>query len=229
MMSTNSCPRPGPVVSVLSLLTRFAPTGWKYFYPGVLFRRRYDYVDEPPALEGLQSIWAGAREIEYMDKHPEATSPRAYARRAARGDMCLCLKQGEEIIGYQWVAKKSACLFCGFSSRYELLFFPLRADQVFMYDAYVYRARQRQGYGTLIRKLIYKEMQKQGVREQYALVALDNIPALKITLALGDEPWSMAYGIRIRNWSKMILGPRPDKQLIRWLDKFKTRTESTAQ
>lgn len=218
-------PRPGPLVSILSLLTRIAPTRRKFFHSYIVFRREYKVVDEPPALDGLRSVWAGAQEIEYMDKHPEATSRRAYARRAARGDSCLCLKRGEEIIAYQWVARKSACLFCGFGTGYELLFFPFRSDQVFMYDAYVYRAHQRQGYGTLLRKLIYKEMQKQGIREQYALVALNNIPALKITFALGDEPWCMAYGVRIRNWGRMILGHRPDAQLIRWIDEFKVHSK----
>jgi GNAT superfamily N-acetyltransferase len=215
-------------VSFLNLMVRLAPTGWKYFNSAILFRRRYDHVDDPPLLDGVQRVWAGAREIEYMDKHPEATAPGTYARRAARGDMCLCLKRGGELIGYQWVARRSACLFCGFGPGYELLFFPFRSDQVFMYDAYIYRAWQRQGYGTLIRKLIYKEMQQRGVREQYALVALDNIPALRITLDLGDEPWRMAYGVRIRNWGKMILGPQPDARLTRWIEAFKTQWRAVA-
>jgi Acetyltransferase (GNAT) family len=218
-----STTRLGPLVSILSLLVRIAPTGRKFFNPYVVFRREYRHVDEPPALDGLQGVWAGTQEIEYMDKHPEATSPSAYAKRAARGDMCYCLKRGEELIGYQWVARRSACLYCGFGPGYELLFFPLRSDQAFMYDSYVYRAQQRRGYGTLIRKLVYKEMQRLGIQESYALVALDNVPAMKITLELGDEPWCMAFGVRIRNWSKMMLGPRRDTQLLRWIEEFKTR------
>lgn len=213
----------GLLVWILRLLVRMAPTGRKFFNPCVVFRREYRHVDEPPAVADLQGVWAGAQEIEYMDKHPEATSPGAYARRVARGDICYCLKRGEELIGYQWVARRSACLYCGFGPRYELLFFPLQPHQVFMYDSYVYRAWQRRGYGTLIRKLVYKEMQRMGIRESFALVALDNVPAMRITLALGDEPWCLAVGIRIRNWSKMLLGPRRDTRLLRWIDEFESR------
>jgi hypothetical protein len=221
--------RSGLFPSLLNLAVRLAPTGRKYFHQAILFRRQYDYIEDPTVPEGLHWLWAGKDEIEYMNGHPEAVARGAYTRRAARGDMCLCLKRGDHIIAYQWMARQSACLYCGFGPRYQLLFFPLRSDQVFMYDSFTYSNWRRQGYGKVIRKLIYKAIQEQGVRESFALVALDNLPAMAITLALGDEPWCMTYGLRIRDWSRMILGPRPDPSLDRWIEAFKNRVMTTVR
>jgi GNAT superfamily N-acetyltransferase len=215
-------------MSLLGLIVRLAPTRRKYFNCSIVFRRKYRRLDEPPPLDGLQCVWAGPVEIENMDKHPEATSRGAYARRAARGDTCFCLKRGEELIAYQWVATGSACLYCGFGPRYELLFFPLRPDQVFMYDSYTYSAHRRQGYGTLLRERLHKTMERQGVREAYGLVAPENTPSISVTLKSEYEPLCMAYGIRIRNWSKMFFGPQPDVQLIQWTDEFKSRANNAA-
>lgn len=221
---TASALRPySPALRALSLLVRLAPTGRKFFDESILLRRRYHSAGEISVPDGYRSVWAGPREIEYIDRHEEATSPSAYARRAARGDWCLCLKQGDEIIGYRWATRKSGCVFCGFGPGYELLFFPLQAHQVFVYDSYVYRTYRGRGFSTLIRELFQQAAYHEGVRESYSLVAPENTRSLKLTLLGGSEPLCMAYGFRVRNWSKMILGPSPDEDLERWIDAFKVR------
>lgn len=222
-MATASLPNPSLLTRALELLVRIAPTGRKFFNQSIFLVRTLGDFGEAPALRGLESAWAGEREIEFMDAHPEATSRGAYARRAKRGDLCLCLKRGEEVIGYRWAKRASACLFCGFGSGYELLFFPLRPDQVFIYDSYVYSAYRDHGYSSLTRAVMYHALQREGVGEAYSLVAPENTKSLRLTLKSGNEPLCMAYGIRVRNWSKMILGPRSDPELERWIADFKRR------
>ena len=221
--SPSLLPQLNPALRILSLMVRLAPTGLKFFHRSILLRRRYRIVGEVVAPEGFQSAWAGPREIEYLDRHPEATSRSAYARRADRGDVCLCLKQGEEVIGYRWATRRSACVFCGFGPGYELLFFPLQAHQVFVYDSYVYRAHRGRGFSKLIRELFQQAVYREGVRESYSLVTPENSRSLKLALLGGSEPLCMAYGFRIRSWSKMVLGPNPDPQLQQWLSEFKVR------
>lgn len=208
---------------MLSLLVRAAPTGRKFLHQSILLRRQYDGAGHTLLPDDFQSVWAGPSEIAYMDQHPEATSRSAYARRAARGDLCLCLKRGEEVIGYRWATRKSACVFCGFGPGYELLFFPLQAHQVFVYDSYVYRVHRGRGFSTLIRNLFQESAYREGIRESYSLIAPENTRSLKLTLLGGSAPLCMAYGFRVRNWGKMILGPSPDEDLKRWIDAFKVR------
>lgn len=222
-MFAESLPHPGPVIRVLSLMVRLAPTGRKFFDRSIFLRRKYGPTEPVSLPEGLHSTWAGPEEIDYMDNHPEATSPSAYSRRAARGDLCLCLKRGNEVIGYRWAKRGSACVFCGFGPGYELLFFPLQPDQVFVYDAYVYSAHRGTNYNTTLRALMHRALQSEGVRESYALIAPENTTSLKVTLRAGSEPLCMAYGIRIRDWNKVILGRQPDPQLMQWIAQFKQR------
>ena len=222
-MFAESLPHPGPAIRVLSLMARLAPPGRKVFDRSILIRRKYGRTEPVLLPEGLYSAWAGVKETAYMDAHSEATSSGAYSRRVSRGDLCLCLKRGEEVIGYRWAKRGSACLFCGFGPGYEILFFPLRPDQVFVYDSYVYSAHRGHSYNTLLRRLMHQALQREGVRESYALVAPENTTSLKLTLRTGSEPLCMAYGIRIRDWNKVILGPRPDAQLMRWIARFKRR------
>ena len=223
-MPNRSLPKPSSVVSALSLLVRCAPTGWKFFNRAILFRRQYDVMDDVPDLDGLIGTWAGAREITFIDQHPEATSCGANARRVARGDRCMCLKRGDEVLGYQWVTQGSACVFCGFDPDYELLFFPLHAHQVFTYDSYVYSDHRRKGYGTIVRRMFHKALRSEGVQEAYSLVAPENTASIGITLQSRFEPWRMAYGFRIHHWTKMILGSETDPQLRHWIDDFKAHS-----
>ena len=202
---------------------RLAPTGRKFFNRSILLRRRYSAPGEILLPKNFQCVWVGPNEIEYMDRHPEATSRSAYARRAARGDLCLCLKHEEEIIGYRWAARKSACLFCGFGPGYELLFFPLQTHQVFIYDSYVYKAYRGRGYSKLIRELFQQSAYREGVRESFSLISPENSRSLKLALLGGSAPLCFAYGFRIRGWSKMILGPNPDAGLRNWIGAFKLR------
>lgn len=228
MEPSGSLPPPGLAVSILSQVVRFAPTGRKFFFHGIMFRRQYGEMDETPAPDGLEGMWAGPEEIEYIDRHPEATSRGANARRVARGDMCMCLKRGREVLGYQWIARRSACLFCGFDPGYELLFLPLRSHQMFTYDSYTYAAHRRRGYGAVIRRLLHRAMRDAGVREVYTLVAPENTASISITLQSKFEPWRMAYGFRVRNWNRMILGPQPNPQLNRWIKAFEPSTNTPA-
>lgn len=216
-------PRPSPIVSILSLMVRAAPTGWKFYNRSILFRRQYGEMDQAPPPDGVQSAWAGPKEIEYIDKHPEAPAPGTSARRVARGDRCMCLMQDGEVIAYQWVTRRSACLFCGFGPRRELQFFTLQPHQLFTYDSYTYAAYRRKGYGTVIRRTLHKAMHDAGVREAYSLVAPENTASISLTLQSRFEPLCMAYGFRIRGWGKMILGPMPDPELQRWIADFKLR------
>lgn len=222
-MTDSHLPRLGPVLQVLNLLVRLAPTGRKFLDQSILLRRELGAGGETIVPTGFQSVWAGPKEIAFMDEHHEAVAHSAYARRAARGDVCLCLKRDEEIVGYRWATQKSACLFCGFGPGYELLFFPLQAHQVFIYDSYVYSAHRGKGYSKLIRELFQQSAYSEGIRETYSLIAPENARSLKLALLGGSKPLCMTYGIRIRNWSKMILGPSPDEDLERWIDAFKVR------
>ena len=219
----HSLPRPSVVVSTLNHAVRFAPTGRKFFNRAIMFRRFYGQMDDIPTLEGLAGVWASVKDVDFIDKHREATSRGANTRRRSRGDRCMCLKRGDEVLGYQWVTQGSACLFCGFDPGYELLFFPLKPHQVFTYDSYVYNVHRRKGYGTAIRRMLHEALQREGIREAYSLVAPENAPSISITLQSKFEPWRMAYGIRIRDWSKMILGRENDVQLLKWIDEFKAR------
>jgi GNAT superfamily N-acetyltransferase len=126
-----------------------------------------------------------------------------------------------EIVGYRWVARHRACLYCGFGPRYELRFLRLAPNQTFLYDLYVYEKYRRHGYAALICNYMFEALRQNGVEEAYSLIDPDNRPVIGLNLRLGVEPVCMAYGFRIRQWSTMVLGPITEGPLLRsWFQQW---------
>lgn len=204
---------------MMNVAVALMPTGWKYWSNSILMKT--PVVDSEPigVPEPYRWIWAGAEEIAYIDRHPEATSSTAYNARATRGDRCLCIMLGAEVVGYQWVTRRNGCIMCGFGPRMEIQLFPLTPHQAFAYDLYTYRNHRVHGIGTLLKRLLYRSMKEEGVTEVLAIVAPDNYPALRLQLRLGARPDRMVYSYRIRRWSRTFLGPEKDEQILEWMEK----------
>jgi ribosomal protein S18 acetylase RimI-like enzyme len=205
----------------MNLAVRLMPTGWKYWANSILLMTPVADSQPISVPEPYRWIWAGPEEIAYIDRHPEATSPTAYTRRAARGDRCLCIMLGENVVGYQWVTRRAGCVMCGFGPRMEIKLFPLAPHQAFAYDIYTYRNYRGRGIGTMLKRLLYLSMKEEGAREVLVLVAPDNHASLRLQLRLGAQPQRIVYTYRIRSWNKTFLGPAQDRQLAEWMEQFK--------
>lgn len=219
-MSAPSITRPRLLVSILSLLVRLAPTGRKFFQRTILLRKTMVAAERFSLPEGLHWVLAGPSEIARIDAHAEATSRTAYRRRYDRGDSCVCLVKGSEIVAYRWIVRGKACLFCGFGSRYEIRFLPLKRNQAFLYDLYVYAAHRRNGYGILLCRVIFNLLKDEGIDEVFCLADPENASVIRMDLRLGFEAVRMAYGVRIRQWSAVFFGPQPDRRLQAWISRF---------
>jgi ribosomal protein S18 acetylase RimI-like enzyme len=213
--------------ALLDAAVRIAPTRWKFSDRAILLRKALTARDGVDLPMGCQWVWAGPEELRVMDQHPEATSRSAYDRRAKRGDACLCVKNGDELVGYRWIARKAACLYCGFSRNYELMLFPLQPRQAFLYDLYVYSSYRKHGYGTLLMDLALDVLQNEGVGEVFSLVDPDNHPMLRLNARLGFEAVRMVFAFRIRQWSAVAYGANDDPALQRWTKQFGPSTGST--
>lgn len=217
-----ACPPPKLRFKLMNLGVRLAPTGWKHYHNLILFRKQLKDSEPVAVPEPYEWKFAGPGEIEFMDAHPEATSPSAYTRRAARGDRCVCIKQGDELVGYEWITFHTCCALCGFSNM-ELTFLPLATGQAFGYDLYVYQKHRRHSIATLLRKLVPQKLRELGIKESFSLTSPENIPTLRLRaiMDMGDIPERMVYGYRIRNWQKTFLGPVGDRRLLQWWEQFK--------
>ena len=222
-MPVGTFPRPGLLMSLLRLLVRFAPTGRKFFIQSILLRKALMPAERFVLPKGLQGVLAGPTDLAWIDAHPEATSRSAYQRRYARGDSCVCLKKGSEIVAYRWIVRSAACLFCGFGSRNEIRFLPLKPNQAFLYDLYVYKAHRRYGYGTLLCQVMFEIMKDKGIDEVFCIADPGNDTIIRVELRLGFEAVRIAYGVRIRQWSAMLFGPTPDLRLRHWINDFSAR------
>jgi ribosomal protein S18 acetylase RimI-like enzyme len=205
----------------MDLVVRLMPTGWKFWGNRILLKTSIGDRGPISVPEPYKWSWAGPEEIAFLDRHPEATSPTAYARRAARGDRCLCIKQGTEVVGYQWVTRGAGCLLCGFGPKMEIKVFPLKPGQAYAYDVYTYRKYRGRGIGTMLKTLLFQVLREEGINEVLALVSPTNHVALRLQMRLGAQPQRMVYSYRIRSWSKTFLGPEGDRPLTEWMQQFK--------
>ena len=221
-----SFPRPSFLMTLLSLSVRIAPTGRKFFRRSILFRRSLASLEPVAPPEGVRWSLAGPNEIAWINAHPEATSRSAYRRRYERGDICVCLKNGSEIVAYRWIVRSAACQFCGFGLDYEIRFLPLSSKQAFLYDLYVYQAHRRFGYGTLLCRIIFRILKEKGVDEVFCLAEPGNERIVSVNLRLGFEAVRIAYGVRIWRLGAMFFGPLRDRQLEQWIGEFGARAKS---
>jgi ribosomal protein S18 acetylase RimI-like enzyme len=166
--------------------------------------------------------WAGPEEIDFLARHPEATSRGAYARRAARGDRCLCIKQGAEIVGYRWFKLNTGCVFCGFGPKREIIPFSLKPGQAYSFDLFTYQKYRGRGVATMLMKILFQVLREAGVKEVLSLVAPTNHASLRLQMRFGAQPQRMVYNYRIRSWSKTFLGPEGDTRLTEWMQQFKS-------
>jgi ribosomal protein S18 acetylase RimI-like enzyme len=190
---------------------RWAPTRWKFYKRSILIHKKLSETEPVTLPAGHSWVWAGPEEIESIDRHPEATSRSAYKRRAARGDLCLCLKNGKEIVGYRWIAFHSGCLYCGFGPRQELRFLPLGPNQAFQYDLYIYEKHRRHGYGVLLNRRMAEALRQKSIDEAFALVDPDNHAVIRLNLRLGYQAVCLVHSFRIRQWNVAILGPKEEQ------------------
>ena len=205
----------------MNFAVRLMPISWKYWGNSILLKTSIGDSGPISVPEPYKWTWAGPEEINFLDRHSEATSPTAYARRAARGDRCLCIKQGGEIVGYRWLKLGTGCILCGFGTNMEITLFPLKPGQAFSYDLYTYRKYRGQGVATMLNNLLYHVLREEGLKEVLALVSLANHAALRLNLRFGAQPQRLVYSYRIRGWSKAFLGPEGDTRLAEWTQQFK--------
>jgi GNAT superfamily N-acetyltransferase len=210
----------------MNLAVRLMPTGWKHWNNDILLKTPIGDSGPISVPKPYTWTWAGPHEIDFLDRHPEATSPTAYARRAARGDRCLCIKQGSEVVCYRWVTLRNACALCGFGPDMEFTFFPLKSGQAFTYDLFTYQKYRGRGIATMLINLLYHILRKEGITEVFGLVSPANRAALRVHLRLGAQPQCMVYNYRIRSWSKTFLGPEGDTRLTEWMQQFKSTASS---
>lgn len=209
------------IFRAIDLAVRLAPTGWKYSGSSILLKTSIADIGPVTLPAPFQWTWAGPQEIDFLNRHPEATSPTAYARRAVRGDRCLCIKEGSDVAGYRWVTQANGCVLCGFGPNMEFTLFPLNPGQAFTYDLFTYQKYRGRGIATALVKLLYRALRDEGINVVFSLVSPLNYPALRLHLRCGAEPQRMMYNYRIRSWTKTFLGPEGDIRLSEWVQRFR--------
>ena len=209
---------------VMNLVVRLIPTGWKFWGNSVLLKTPVGESGPVNLPEPYTWTWAGPEEIDFLARHPEATSRSAYARRAARGDRCLCIKQGADIVGYRWFKLDTGCVFCGFGPKREITPFPLKPGQAYSYDLFTYQKYRGRGVATMLMKILLQVLREEGIKEVLSLVSITNHASLRLQMRIGALPQRMVYNYRIRSWNKTFLGPEGDRRLIDWMQQFKSST-----
>jgi GNAT superfamily N-acetyltransferase len=205
---------------MLNLAVRVAPIHRKWYGNFILTAKPLANATPTPVPQPYRHKWAGPEDVAIMNAHPEADQPGAYPRRVARGDRCVCLLNGDELVGYQWMAFESARASCEDLPPWEILFLPLTAKNVYLYDLYVYKKHRGKGLGPLIRALAFAELRALGYQAALAIVDVHNEPALRVRLRTGEELLQIMYCYHIGKWKRCFFGRAGDPGLKRWWDRF---------
>jgi hypothetical protein len=181
-----------------SILNQFAKIGFR-IEPFLLYQEGI-FKDYPEDWEDNFSDY----EVAFLDsqnmKILGAIPDRAYFNeekllaRLEEGKKCLGLKCNGEIAAFTW---------CDFESCHSKLYqFPLKKDEVYLFDAYTLEAFRGKKLAPYLRFKCYLELKNLGHNKFYSFSLLFNKPAIKFKQKLNAKPLLLGLKVIIlRKWS----------------------------
>jgi GNAT superfamily N-acetyltransferase len=218
-------PAPALRIRLLNLFVRIFPrrffvffracTDAKFsFHPLLLCRKMSPTNSNLPSnyrFDLLNDHW-----LNTIISHKDALSAEVYRNRLVKGDCCYCLEADGELVAYQWITRDSCCIFRGMN--HEIDFLPLTSTQAFTYDFYTYRTHRNKGYGSLLKKQVYKALSACGVNEVMSCVLSNNRESRNIHLREGFSLKALPHNYRIMNWTTTLWGNEAKvKETAAWL------------
>jgi len=214
-----SYPRRPVIFRLLNLAVRYFPADISYRNNSILLVKRLNGEISEYKPDNLEFKWAGDDELEYIGSHVEARNRHVYQNRLENDHRCFCMLDNNEVIGFNWFAFHKCCHLCG--SGYEFEFYPLRQDQAFTYDFYIYNRYRGQKFGKLLKKQLLLQLLKDNVCEVFTLVEPSNEISMKVHLSLDYRPVCMVYSYRFMSWRRSFLNPSgAHDSLNKWVDDF---------
>lgn len=211
--NTEVFPEPALKVRLMDQLVRFFPrrlfaflrprVEYKYAFHPLLLTRK-PLADDPDLPAGYRFCALDERLLAAMMSHKEALPEEVYRSRLAKGDLCYCLEVEGKLVTYQWLSSTSCAIFRGFER--EIVFLALTPAQAFTYDFYTYRDCRKKGYGSLLKKQVYRTIAEKGITEVMSCVLPTNRESRNIHMREGFTVKALPYNYRIMDWSVTLWG-----------------------
>ena len=193
-------------------------------YFGHVLEMNKKIEDDSPLqpLKGCEFAEARGEDIQSIIDHPESQRATKYSDRLSSGHICYCVKRGGKILGYQWIAYDSCCVI--FATNMEIVFFPLKKKQAYLYDIFVFREFRRTGVASFLTKKTLFELGKKDFNELFVIISVGNIPSLASMLKCGFEPARMIYYYGFKNIKKMFFGTKNSNRMKSWKEYFMNKS-----
>jgi ribosomal protein S18 acetylase RimI-like enzyme len=167
-----------------------------------------DHRIEPVQLpDGFEISVFGQEEIAVIATHPERAKyvGEGYVlNNFRRGDTCLGVKHNGTIAGFSWFSLTALD-----SNWYSA---PLKANEAYMYDAYVFEGFRRKNLALALRHRSYAMLQEQRRNVCYSLTACSNIASVSFKKRLGAQKILLGLSVLLfRTYQKTFI-------LKRWPD-----------
>lgn len=118
------------------------------------------------------------------------------------------LEEGKKCLGLRYNGDIAAFTWCDFESCPSNLYaFPLKKNEVYLFDAYTLEAFRGKKLAPYLRFKCYQELQNLGYSKFYSYSLLFNKPAIKFKQKLNARPLLFGLKVTIRkkgNWSWII-------------------------
>jgi hypothetical protein len=154
--------------------------------------------ENPPALptgfEEYEIKFWGPEEMRAMALIPmRKFSKKTLLQRLEDGQKCLGLKKDNALVAFTW------CNFKEFSFKWHQ--FPLKPDEVYMFDAYTVPEYRGKGIAPFLRYHCYKEMKTLGRKSLYSYSDYFNSSAVKFKLKLNAQKVGLnMYVVLFNKW-----------------------------
>ena len=125
-----------------------------------------------PKLDQYEVGFLKPSDIKTIASHPEVECPEDIVReRLSNGCLCFGIKHKGNITAYTWINLNK--------TESEFLFFPLKKNEVFLFDTRTFQAYRGKNLAPYLRYELYKQLEKLGRTNLISITSFFNVEAIK--------------------------------------------------
>lgn len=131
---------------------------------------------------------ASQEEIDYIGSIDRPNVTRALlAKRLEEGNKCYVIKNDDKVIGFSW---------CNFQVA-QWIKVPLKENEAYLFDMYVLPAYRGKGIASVLRMVIYQELEKIGKNDFFSYSSYYNSSAQKFKEKLNAKKLYLMVNLKV--------------------------------
>lgn len=150
-----------------------------------------------PKINPIEARFLTPQEVKVISQHPEVGyTYQEFSNRLDSNCKCFGLLHHDQTVAYMW---------CNFSKIESYLSFPLKSNEVYLFDALSFKAVRGKNLAPFLRNKLYQTLKDENFNKFYSVTDKFNTPAVNFKKKLGAINLKLYIHISIFQYKKIFL------------------------